>query len=86
MIRLYSALPEGWGKDQPSQNQVELVRDLMTESRDTQVLHVLISSALMGQHITQQDLPAIFCYLLCLTYCLLFSAPLFPNDINVQVP
>ena len=53
MVRLYSALPEGWGKDQPSQNQVELVRD-------TQVLHVLISSALVGQHITQQDLPAIF--------------------------
>ena len=77
MVRLYSALPEGGGKDQPSQNQVELVRDLMTESRDTQVLLVLVFSALVGQHITQQDLPAIFWYLLSLTYSL--SSFFFPT-------
>ena len=52
-------------------------RDLMTESRDTQVLLVLVSSALVGQHITHQDLPAIFWYLVSLTYSL--SSFFFPT-------
>lgn len=92
MVRLYSALPEGWGKENGKKDgrekwdvrsreskRLSLVdltpasaepggqRTWWPNTKTLRVLHMLISSALLGQCIAQQALPAIFWFLFSLS-------------------
>lgn len=100
MVRLYSALPEGWGKENgkkdgrekwdvrsreskclplvdltPASAEPGGQRTWWPNTKTLRVLHMLISSALLGQCITPQALPAIFWFFLslCLWITFFFS-------------